>query len=354
MKKLLFPFILVFSLLITTSCEKNEDILSLDGYDSSILTKSEIEQMSCGESKVVPLMAGQNINVGSVTISNDKDNLYVVYETTEHWYLQEVHMYVGPESKIPLNGGGNPVIGHFPYSKEDIETQNYVFTVPLSELDDCFSVVTHAVVSRILYGETSQTETAFGCGDKDFPGNRWGCYTDYCVEECDDDECFDVFGRKEIIQYVQCLQIDIDDSTLWGWSSRVPYKWLIDYAAINHYLELPIYINADECDINSGTQIGRVEFTAGDNGQDLKVSYVIYPYDYSNYEITEINLYAGVEENPYNEDGSLKPTIGLDNFYSEEFSTPVKRTNPITLPWSGDETSQVYIIPHAKVCKITN
>lgn len=62
----------------------------------------------------VDLLAGQDIDVGSVTTEVDGDVVTVTFETTDDWYLAETHVEVVDDpSKFPTGGNGNPKVGHF-------------------------------------------------------------------------------------------------------------------------------------------------------------------------------------------------------------------------------------------------
>ena len=120
----------------------------------------------------------------------------MVYKTEGDWWLKAngTHLYVGSEADLPINGGGNPQIGHFPYHGEHGLVQSYTFQIPISDWKSCFVISAHAEVVRLNGSmEVIQSETGFGCGDKsnEFEGSRWGCYNNYCLKECDD-----AFGFK--------------------------------------------------------------------------------------------------------------------------------------------------------------
>ncbi len=102
----------------------------------------------------VDLLAGQHMDVGSVTVSNDASNLTVTYETTGGWYLAETHLAVADSvAGIPQTNSGNPKVGHFPYAMEhDPWVTSYTYTVPLGSWTPGTSlcVAAHAVVVDVL------------------------------------------------------------------------------------------------------------------------------------------------------------------------------------------------------------
>lgn len=73
-------------------------------------------QTACGEVTQAMLIAGQNIPVGSVTIENNEQYLYVTYQADENWLIVETHLDVAtsPEA-LKQKRTGNAVPGRFSY-----------------------------------------------------------------------------------------------------------------------------------------------------------------------------------------------------------------------------------------------
>jgi len=95
----------------------------------------------------VPLMAGQNIGAGIVTVWNDDTNLYVAYDTMgSDWKMTETSVYAStdpPEKLAP---------GKFPYKHESLaDVATDLYTIPLAEIGagicDYVYIVAHAVVN---------------------------------------------------------------------------------------------------------------------------------------------------------------------------------------------------------------
>ncbi len=60
------------------------------------------------------LIAGQHYNTGSVAVSDDGTSITVTVTTDAGYALSELHVYIGT-AEVPLNNGGNPSPGQFPY-----------------------------------------------------------------------------------------------------------------------------------------------------------------------------------------------------------------------------------------------
>ncbi len=131
------------------------------------------------------LTAGQYINAGNVSVWNDEVNLYVKYETTGNWSLNETHLAVVNTSymDIPQTKKGNPIPGKFDYKNESLTTQTDTYVIPLEwGVDEELFIAAHAEVQ--LLNETGaivQEETAWGEG-YDFPGKNWAMYFNYSIQ----------------------------------------------------------------------------------------------------------------------------------------------------------------------------
>ena len=141
----------------------------------------------CGEEQVVALWAGQNIDVGYVTVFNDTDDLFIQIQTTGGWFLTETHVGVATSlEEIPQTGSGNPQVGHFALSAEhDPPVQYYEYRVNyLYEPGQVLFIAVHAAVELMDEGGNPiQGETAWAEG-YDFPGNNWATYFNHTIAEC--------------------------------------------------------------------------------------------------------------------------------------------------------------------------
>ena len=126
-------------------------------------------------------MAGQNINVGDVSVWNDADHLYVKYEATDGWYLIGSHVHFATSLDGIPQKNGNPIPGKFDYAMEhDPEVLEYTYEIDLNGLDPgTVYIATHADVLLLdRKDKIIQEETAWGDG-VDFPGANWATYFTY-------------------------------------------------------------------------------------------------------------------------------------------------------------------------------
>jgi len=142
------------------------------------------------------LWAGQHNDAGTVTITNDDDNIYVTYNTNSTADLAEVHVYFWTQAEkdagiIPTK---RPAPGHADYVIENINADAVTVTIP-SELacGENFYISTHAaLIANDTEGDEAGSgdnagETAYA-GNADSPacfdgtkGAWWG-YVNYTVE----------------------------------------------------------------------------------------------------------------------------------------------------------------------------
>lgn len=175
------------------------------------------------------LWAGQNINVGTVTVlgedtdNNDTiDTITITYNTTGGWLLTEAHAWFGTSlSDLPNGGTSRPPLGQLPLKQDPINPPDSTFsftanlpftytvtdgqgkdrserTVTVGEVNcgETLYFVTHASVALYDGNTVIQSETAFGGGVQG-DGNAWWYYftaTAECQETPADYNTFTIGG----------------------------------------------------------------------------------------------------------------------------------------------------------------
>lgn len=200
--------------LLLAGCQK-EDIAPAENTITPLVQSTLSNSSTTGCEEVFTLFAGQHIEAGTITVSNDDTNIYVTYETTGGWVLNETHLYVGDPAGIPTNGAGNPTIGLFPYNDTHNGVTSYTVTVPIDPSLECYAVAAHASVSLIQNGVPVQQETAWGNGNPINNGGSWATYSDYCLQDCCEYETvsYDYFAGQTIP--VGSLDVTNDDQNLY-------------------------------------------------------------------------------------------------------------------------------------------
>lgn len=112
------------------------------------------------------LMAGEYLDVGDVNIYCDDENVFIEYETTDDWFLRNIHLYVGDLEFIPTDKNELPNPNRFPIRTVcPNQTQSKIYVVSKSILPENFAVSAHAEVKREVNGIETKTETAWCEGD---------------------------------------------------------------------------------------------------------------------------------------------------------------------------------------------
>jgi len=142
------------------------------------------------------LWAGKHNDAGTVSITNDDNNIYVTYNTNSTADLQEVHVYVWTQAEkdagmIPTK---RPAPGHADYVVENINADAVTVTIPEQIVcGENFYISTHAaLISNATDGDepgegSNAGETAYA-GNADSPacfdatkGAWWG-FVNYSVD----------------------------------------------------------------------------------------------------------------------------------------------------------------------------
>ena len=145
---------------------------------------------------VVDLIAGQNEVIGTVTVTNDDDEITVTYSLAGDWYMTESHLHIASDcGDIPQTGSGNPKVGRFEFSDHyDPATQEDTYVASLDaqgfEPGDLVCIAAHAAVFEDedddgVYDAGEREETAWGDGTRFTERGNWAMHLEYeiCVTD---------------------------------------------------------------------------------------------------------------------------------------------------------------------------
>lgn len=187
MKKHLLILVIVIISITFFSCQKenlNPPAISSIQIGNDIVQGRVGPPGECLPTEVI-LIAGQSINSGTVSVTNDLNFIYVTYTTANGWLLTQTHLFVGGCDLIPVNGPGNPIPGQFPYASVHNNITEYTYTVPISAIGigNCACIAAHAVVVRLnAAGQVIEQQTGWGKGIRINPiGGNWGMKFNYCT-----------------------------------------------------------------------------------------------------------------------------------------------------------------------------
>ena len=177
MKKYYFLIIVALILgLVLTGCSLLSNVGQVPTTDQSGV--AYLTKHTADDPDTTPLIAGQHEEVGTVSVWNDADNLYVEYKLNQvtigdGWCLTETHVHVGEDlSDFPLNRGGNPKIGLFDYSYPHGCVSEYTYTIPITwDLCTELSIAAHAVVEEVTCFDGTSGLTIEGTEDLNIDGS---------------------------------------------------------------------------------------------------------------------------------------------------------------------------------------
>lgn len=173
----LLPALLLVIGLFATGCDR------LWEPQQPAVTSSQI----CGTPYQTIFYAGQNINIGNITVWNDQYDLYIQFNTTGGWVMSQTHLAVATSlSGIPQKNG-NPIPGQFPYkTSHNPAVTSYTYVIPLNNWapGQELYIAAHAS-AQLLDGEGNiiRNETGWGFGPG-FPGKNWATYLKYTIQAC--------------------------------------------------------------------------------------------------------------------------------------------------------------------------
>jgi hypothetical protein len=292
------------------------------------------------------LWAGQTIDVGKLTVTNDVTNLYVTFELTYPGAtFGTLHLWAGNDpSGVPANPQGTPVPGQFPFIHDASGQTLYQFVIPFENLEITdvnqvcnvpLYVVAHAEVTMDSDGDGDpDAETAFG-GDHSGPGPRWWYYAIYPIC-CEDGPppvrvCETAFAKggwvfttdpKSNPENLPSLRLT---KNRWGWAINLLNPGTTVYQ---------IWAGAGLNYTSHGTLVGTL--TINWDGSTAVVTYNLTV----GYLLEEVHLFAG----------DFRPiTLAPGQYGNLDHLDPGRLTYQFSVPLTDTNGDGVWLIAHAIV-----
>jgi len=379
MKKIAYAILIlvtvaVVAFMVSCSAEKpTEPQLSTpEGSNSASFNK----EGTCGTT-IWDLRAGQTIDVGSITVENDADNIYVTYTLdyqnpdcmidTDNDGIPDaldpaidaefgtLHIWIGNDLTL-IDGGGTSRPSPGQMAQQDGGAQydatgltEYTFVIPWDQVslvgveDVCNAdlelyVVTHAEVDlKDCDGNTTDEETAYGGPvDPNTPGAWWyyGLYTVCCdFGPPQPPFCETAFAKggyvwttmkKSNPENLPSLELT---RNRWGWAIELTETGESSY---------DIWAGAGLNDTNKGVLVGTL--TVNWDGAKASVTYNMS----TGYCLEEAHLYAGDDSPTTIAPGQYGNIVEFDpNAASYTFNVALSND-------TGD--GNVWLVAHAVVC----
>jgi hypothetical protein len=193
-------FALIISIAVITSCTKDEWTRPVK--DRQITIKEEDPPVNsvyysapystiCVKPTNANLIADRYKNIGTVTVTNTDDSVFVTYASTGKWRLGLLHLYVGDLSGVPLDPAGNPYIQNFPFRATlDTNATLVTFAFASTLFSDSFIVAAYAEVNKIVNGRIVLTDSAWASGTN-FTQTGWEMYFNCHKKTCCDYDTLD-------------------------------------------------------------------------------------------------------------------------------------------------------------------
>lgn len=305
----------------------------------AILGVAGLGYANAGEAATLPpaqcqtLLAGKSITAGQVCVTNDDTYLYVTYETTGDWYLDDLHLFANTSySLMPVTKTLNPKIGNFPFVIEDLDAQAYTFSLPLGDVgvqNPCdastVSVAAHAALVRHdAIGTVLQSETGWANGSQIAPKGSWAMFFTY-VTQCP------VVPQEEVSLRCETAfafgdqtfaELGTIKNARWGWQLTVN---------ANSQGSTPIYAGAAQNDITKGTYVGQLDYTF--YGGSLTVNFDMVP----GWVMKKTHVYADQVDVATSAPGQYGNQHELDNGQFDSYALYVE----------GDP---IFVVAHAEAC----
>ena len=342
--------ITLFMLVAVIGCTQNTQN-SQDPVNPSPLRESDVVTITNTGNSCTMLLAGQNIDAGTVCLEdidtdNDgiSDSLEVTYTTTGCWELVEAQLWIGTDlSQMPQTSKGNPIPGQFPYKSGDITgLTTYTFTIPFTDLGfECgdtttFFAAAHATVRCLQADGSYRTETGWGNGDRIVVKGSWAMYFTFNIS-CDgnilSETCETAWAYGG--DYATCFtEYGFNN---WGWTNGPLGSGGIVF---------DLYAGAAQCDLSKGTFVGTLTVYYDEGFGTLTATYSMC----GDNTLEETQLYVG--NAPLQEvdcQGQETPpcyTVAPGQFpYIHDLDNATTDTFEVS-GYTGD----IYVVAHSVVC----
>ena len=204
MKKFTFLFLLFAAASIyscnTENLDDNSQINEIPNFSvTENTTNFQLRKANAEDPCVTKtLIAGQNMEAGTVTVNMDDENIIITYSTNpdSDWTIDLTHLSLGDCSDqwVPTTGSGNPKVGKFEHTEpHSVGTNEVIYQISLDLLDTdadgyyCFAA--HAEVSSVSGGgETAWAEDFVDPEEtirRTYDGNNWAMYAKANLSDCD-------------------------------------------------------------------------------------------------------------------------------------------------------------------------
>jgi LruC domain-containing protein len=168
-------------------------------------------QLICGDPVSIPIVDGENAEIGKVEIYNDLDNIYISVFSSGNWFLKGTNLFVGASAEIPLNTDGKANIDEFNYKfSHSPLIENHIVEISLDEINDCSTLALQVEAVELDESGNSLGETTGWLKGDLISDGAQGMKYQHCLGEC-------------VVKY------PIDAVATFAFEDRAPQKGDADY-----------------------------------------------------------------------------------------------------------------------------
>jgi hypothetical protein len=181
--KYAFYSLLILLFFVVVSCQKTNDLVQPQAEDEFTGLDEDYNKSvpdACGKERRIAIFAG-SMRVGSVLLYNNATNLYVHFMSyTADIRFTKTRLFVGNCEAKPSDAT------QFPYQQNHNFARSYIYTIPLSQIGECFCISTWVeAVRRDANRQVIDTRIGWLRGTAFMMGNTTGYFARHCAEACE-------------------------------------------------------------------------------------------------------------------------------------------------------------------------
>jgi hypothetical protein len=181
--KYAFYSLLILLFFVVVSCQKTNDLVQPQTDDEFTGTDEEYNKSvpdACGKDRRIGIFSG-SMRVGSIILYNNATNLYVHFMTyTADIRFTKTRLFVGNCEAKPTD------VTQFPYQQNHNFARSYIYTIPLSQIGNCFCISTWVeAVRRDANRQVIDTRIGWLRGTAFTMGDATGTFVSHCANSCE-------------------------------------------------------------------------------------------------------------------------------------------------------------------------
>lgn len=160
----------VVALIVWLSCDKDYVYITKKGADVEAdvkIVNDKIYVPHRGVEHIAPIKTQDGTELGTLTIKNDEENIYITFSGVESAKFEDLYLFVGPLEEFPIDSKGNVNIEEFPYNNPFTSLMSDIsYTIPLINYTDSITVAAYVEMYSNLKsgGSNNSSQKAWAIG----------------------------------------------------------------------------------------------------------------------------------------------------------------------------------------------